>query len=98
SGIVLSGVLLSLGLALSLARNVPRPEGHPPPLATVFRLAFRGQGVDLLDLGLLALIGTPIVRVFVLAVGWGLAGERRFMAVALVVLALLGLSFALGVG
>jgi uncharacterized membrane protein len=98
TGILVSGFLLALGLVVSLARGGPRPPGPPPNLAEVFRLAIRGRGVDLLDLGLLALIGTPIVRVFVLAVGWGLAGERRFLAVALVVLGLLGLSFALGTG
>ena len=51
-----------------------------------------------LDLGLLALMATPMLRVAVLALGWGLAGERRFAAVALAVLGLLGVGIALGVG
>jgi uncharacterized membrane protein len=49
-------------------------------------------------LGLLILIGTPVLRVAVLAVGWWMMGDRRFAAVALTVLALLGLSLALGLG
>ena len=51
-----------------------------------------------LDLGLLVLIGYAGLRVAVLVLGWGLAGERRFAAVALAVLGLLGVGIALGVG
>jgi uncharacterized membrane protein len=44
------------------------------------------------------LIATPILRVAVLALGWRITGNYRFMAVSLVVLALLAVSFFLGVG
>jgi uncharacterized membrane protein len=97
-GLVVSGLLLVAGLVVALARGQPRPVGLPPSLRSVLSGAIRGEGVDLLDLGLLALISTPVARVAVLAVGWALNREGRFAAVALVVLGLLGLGFALGVG
>ena len=98
AGLIVSGLLLASGLVSALIRGGPRPEGAPPPLPRVLRGAFRGEGVDLLDLGLLVLIGTPVLRVAVLAVGWGLAGRWRFAAIALAVLALLGVSLELGLG
>ncbi|MBV8557098.1 MAG: DUF1634 domain-containing protein [Planctomycetaceae bacterium] len=98
SGLAVSALLLALGLGLALIRGGPRPEGPPHPLSALLRGAAHGEGVDLLDLGLLILIGTPVLRVAVLAVGWWTMGDRRFAAVALTVLALLGLSLALGLG
>ena len=98
SGLVLERLLLALGLGLALIRGGPRPEEPPPALTMLLRGAVRGEGVDLLDLGLLILIGTPVLRVAVLAAGWGRAGDRRFAAIALTVLALLGLSMAPGLG
>ncbi|MBX6313696.1 MAG: DUF1634 domain-containing protein [Isosphaeraceae bacterium] len=98
TGLVASGLLLALGLITALASGRPRPEGPPPPLALVIRAAVRGEGVGLIDLGLLALIGTPLLRVAVLAIGWAVERQWIFVAVALTVLGLLLLSFTLGVG
>jgi uncharacterized membrane protein len=64
----------------------------------VVSAASSGNGVALIYVGLLVLIGTPILRVAVLALGWGVAGSWRFLAVSLAVLALLAASFFLGVG
>ena len=97
-GLVLSGLLLTTGLVLVLLRGQARPEGRPPSVDSTVREATGGDGVAWLDLGLLALMATPMLRVAVLALGWGLAGERRFAAVALAVLGLLGVGIALGVG
>jgi uncharacterized membrane protein len=97
AGLAVSAALMVLGLALALARGGPRSTA-PRPLFDTMRGALRGEGVDLIDLGLLALIATPALRVTVLAVGWAAQGNRRFAAVALTVLGLLGLSLALGLG
>jgi hypothetical protein len=98
TGVVVSGLLLAAGLALSLTRGEEQPKGPPPSPAAVFGDALRGNGVALLQLGLLVLMATPVVRVAVLAVGWALARDFRFAAVALAVLALLGVSLFLGLG
>jgi hypothetical protein len=98
TGLLVSGGLLFSGLFLALFNGRPRPEGPPPTFREVVRAAAQGDGVALIYLGLLVLIGTPVVRVAVLALGWGMICSWRFMAVSLVVLALLAVSFFLGVG
>ena len=98
TGLAFSSVLLLGGLACAGARAQPRPEGLPPPMAAVARGAVAGNGTDLMILGLLVLMATPVLRVGVLGLGWGLEREWRFLAVAAAVLGLLGLSLALGLG
>jgi uncharacterized membrane protein len=96
TGLLIGASLLALGLALTFIDKSPH-TGPPPTLRLVFQGALRGRSAAVLDLGILALVATPILRVAVLAVGWWQAGDRRFAAVALIVLGLLGLSMALGV-
>jgi uncharacterized membrane protein len=98
AGLSLSGVLLVLGLALELTEGEPRLWQSPHPLRLMIRGALEGNGTDVIDLGLLVLIVTPLLRVLVLAIGWTLEGDLRFALVALTVLALLSVSFMLGVG
>lgn len=98
SGLVVSALLLTAGLVLALWRGEPRPGGPPPSLLRTVRGVLAGQPTAMLDLGLLALMITPVLRVAVLAVGWSLAGERRFGLTALTVLALLAASIWLGCG
>ncbi len=98
AGLVVSGCLLTVGLGLRLASG-PRPqEGPPSPVPSLVREALQGDGVALINLGLLTLIGTPMLRVVVLGIGWAREGDYRFAAVALIVLALLGLGLVLGLG
>lgn len=98
AGIVLSGSLLAIGLTVNLASGARGVPGPPSALPALLGSAIRGDGVALIDLGLLALIGTPVVRVMVLAVGWLLRRDFRLAAVAGAVLVLLGLGMALGLG
>lgn len=97
SGIVLSGILLSVGLLTIFIRHEARPVGPPSNLAVLVHSALAGNGLAMTELGLLALMITPLLRVAVLAAGWAYEGERRFAVVALVVLGLLGFSLFLGV-
>ncbi len=54
-----------------------------------------GDRTAILDLGLLLLMLTPVLRVTILAIGWLTARQTRFALVALTVLLLLALSFAI---
>jgi uncharacterized membrane protein len=98
AGLTLSSLLLVVGLTLALTRSQRRPEGPPPPVVALARGAAAGNGADVMALGLLALMATPVVRVAVLGLGWGLERAWRFLGVAAAVLGLLGLSLALGLG
>src|SRR4051794_15040709 len=69
SGVAASALLLSFGIVGVLVSGRPRTVGTPPPLPAVLRGVACGQGVDLLYLGLLVLMATPVLRVAVLAVG-----------------------------
>lgn len=98
AGLVLSGLLLSAGLLAAWIGGQPQDGKYPQPLASIVDGALSGRGEALMTLGVLALMATPIVRVGVLAVGWMIEGDWRFAAVAVAVLALLGVSLYLGMG
>lgn len=97
-GLAISGTLLILGLAITLIAGQSRPAGPPPSFSTLLAGARLGDGVSLLNLGLLILLATPMLRVAVLAAGWAFERSWRFASVALLVLALLILSLSLGLG
>ena len=100
-GAALSGLLLAWGLFLnghSVRLTEAPAEPGPVHLTALLHGVANGDAVSLMDLGLLLLITTPILRVAVLGLGWLIHGDGRFAAVALVVLAMLVLSLMLGIG
>ncbi|MBV8554090.1 MAG: DUF1634 domain-containing protein [Planctomycetaceae bacterium] len=96
-GLAASGLLLIAGLVVALVGHSPPPEG-PPPISAPLRGAAHRGGSELMELGLLLLIATPVFRVAVLGVDRAREGKLPSAAVARAVPALLGLSFVLGVG
>lgn len=98
AGVLLSGLLLAIGLTVNLVGGARDQTGAPSPIETLPAAALGGDGMALIDLGLLTLIGTPILRVVVLALGWLLERDIPMAAVAIAVLALLILGMALGLG
>lgn len=98
TGLAISALMLVAGLGFALGTGEPRPDGEPPSVSRIVRAAAGGDGVALLDLGLLMLILTPVLRVAVLAIGWAVERDWRFAAVAVAVLGLLGLGFVMGLG
>lgn len=97
AGVALSGALLAAGLLLGLARPGSSAHADHATPWTLFRDPRHADPtVVVLDLGLLCLVATPVLRVIVLGGGWMIAGPRRFGLVALVVLGLLLLSIFLG--
>lgn len=96
AGASMSAILLMAGLFIVLVRGTPRPE-VAPPLSEILRQAFMTNGVDLIYLGLLLLMITPVVRVMMLVYGYARIGWRRFSLISLLVLLLLGIGLALGI-
>jgi uncharacterized membrane protein len=85
-----------LGLLITLVRDTPRPE-VAPPLSEILRQAFMANGVDLIYLGLLLLMITPVARVMMLVYGYARIGWWRFALISLLVVVLLGIGLALGI-
>ena len=98
TGVIVGGTILAIGLCLIFAFHVERPDTDAVSIIVIVKGMLRGEPVAMLYTGLVILILTPVARVAILAVGWSLAGERRFAAVALIVLSLLCLSMTLGTG
>lgn len=96
TGVSVSAILLVAGLSIVLVRGTPRPE-VAPPLSEILRQALMANGVDLIYLGLLLLMITPVVRVMMLIYGYARVGWWRFALISLLVLLLLGVGFALGI-
>src|SRR5689334_3493701 len=82
SGLIPSGILLALGLIVALSSGQPRPDTPPAGFGALIRSALHGESVSLLDLGVLLLMLTPLLRVIVLAVGWTSGRNWRFALVA----------------
>lgn len=100
AGAIGSFCLLVIGIAGMGVTHVG-PLDRPFPPFDLNRLgsdlaAVRPAGF--LWLGLLAVILTPSVRVLASLLGFAVAGERRMVAVAAIVLAAICLSAALGAG
>lgn len=98
AGVVASGLLLAVGLAIVLFGPGDMSGDLPASVSEAVRGALRGDGLSLIAVGLLVLMATPIARVAVLAVSWFQEGDRRYAAIAFAVLAILAVSVALGVG
>jgi uncharacterized membrane protein len=96
AGVSTSAILLILGLLIMLVRDTPRPE-VAPPLSEILRQAFMANGVDLLYLGLLLLMITPVARVMMLVYGYARIGWWRFALISLLVVVLLSIGLALGI-
>jgi uncharacterized membrane protein len=87
------------------ARAVPslrRGTLHQPgwatyhSIASVLSGAVHGDGPALVMVGVLLLVATPVVRVAVSVVAYAMEGDRRFVVITAVVLAVLLGSFAVG--
>ena len=98
TGVILSAAIIALGGAIYLARHgLSSPvydvfHGATSDWSSVFgilRNAFHGGGRGLIQLGLLVLIATPVVRVALLVVGFAWQRDRLYTAISLVVLTLL---------
>ena len=97
-GLVCSAMMMVAGLVVAFWKNQPRPEALITNLRELLRMAGDGNGVAWMELGVLMLLATPIMRVVVLAIGWGARRDGRMALVAFVVLVLLAASILLSAG
>jgi uncharacterized membrane protein len=98
TGVIVGGTVMAIGLTLVFALHVEAPNEDAVSIFATVKGALKGEPVPMLYAGLAILILTPVARVAILALGWSLAGERRFAATALLVFSLLCLSMWLGTG
>jgi len=98
-GVVLAGLAMAAGLGL-VFMNGEHGNGKETAgtVRGLFGRALNGDGLGLLELGILVLIFTPMLRVAMLAIGWSISRQFRFAASALAVLAMLLTSLWLGLG
>lgn len=98
AGVLLAALVVFIGGVLYLSQSSgPRPDythfhGISQDLRTPTRivaLAVHGDAQGLIQLGLLLLIATPIMRVVVAVVGFFMERDRMYVWVSLAVLAVL---------
>lgn len=96
-GVIASAALLLLGLVMARGNeeSVAEPVNH---LAKLIKRALSGDGVAVVDTGLIVLMLTPVCRVIVLGVGWSVRRNWSMALVALTVALLLSASVFWGVG
>jgi uncharacterized membrane protein len=105
SGVLVAAAVVTLGAAIFLARHgreIPHYglfAGEPEELRTIsgiLRRAASFRGRNIIQLGLLMLIATPVARVAFSVVAFALERDRLYVGITLVVLAVLLFSLAGG--
>ena len=108
-GVLCSAAVIVVGVALLIPPGHDKQQlltqlvsehdvpiaGLPRSYGTILRGALRGDPVAVIDLGVLLLILTPVLRVALSAVFFAIRRDRLYTVVSTVVLILLLLGFAL---
>ena len=98
TGVISSGVVVLTGGVLYLLRYARLPvryENFMPERASLDSLvavgknALHGDGRAIIQIGLLLLIATPVVRVLFSMVAFGLEGDRLYVLLTLIVFVIL---------
>ena len=92
-GFRFGAALLALGIALALVRREPLPT-EAEPLPEILPAVLDGHAAGVIDLAIVALILTPVATTLTVALAFLRLGDRRYAALSLVVLAVLGVSIA----
>jgi uncharacterized membrane protein len=93
-GFRIGAALLGLGIVVTLAKG-ERLSHEAAPFAAVFAEVRAGTAPGIIDLAILWLMITPVATVVVVAASFWRLGDRRYAALSLVVLVILGASIAL---
>lgn len=101
-GVMLSSAVIILGLILLAftpqAFSQTSVKTFPHTLGMLWIGLQSGQAEAVITLGLLLLIATPVLRVAVSVVAFGLEHDWRYVVITLIVLAILIISFTIGRG
>ncbi len=102
-GVLLSGAIILIGVILFYIRYFSAGSGNnaaafPHSLGAVGQGLARGDPLAIIALGLLVLLITPVLRVAVSIVAFGLERDWRYVVITSIVLAILIVSFVLGRG
>jgi uncharacterized membrane protein len=98
AGVLTAAAIVCVGGALYLVRHgaalpdYQRFKGEPPDLCSAIGIvgdALLGSGRGIIQLGLLLLIATPVMRVVLALVGFARQRDRTYVIVSLTVLLLL---------
>jgi uncharacterized membrane protein len=90
-----AALLLTIGVLLMVAAGISPLSGGPAlDLSTLVADLVSLQPAGFLWLGLLTVIATPLSRVVAAAIGFGRAGDREMVAVAMGILAVIAVSIA----
>ncbi|HWR13275.1 MAG TPA: DUF1634 domain-containing protein [Terriglobales bacterium] len=102
-GVLSAAAVVAFGAVFYLFKNAMTPVAfhvfvpsgdHLRTVGGIFRSAFHGDSQGIMQLGLLLLIATPVARVVLAAVGFFVERDRLYVAVSLIVLAILIFSMA----
>lgn len=103
-GVLLSGAIILIGVILFYIRYFSPGGGgtnaanFPQSFVGVGQGLARGDPLAIIVLGLLVLLATPVLRVAVSIVAFGLERDWRYVVITSIVLAILMISFVLGRG
>lgn len=96
AGVITSLVLLLWGSILYL--HNPVSSGRPGSVVHIISGTFRLDPIDTINLGLLCLLLTPVLRVVTAVIAFALEGDNKYVIISLVVLAVIIVSGLLGRG
>ncbi|BDG61263.1 DUF1634 domain-containing protein [Caldinitratiruptor microaerophilus] len=98
-GVALAAVIMAAGLVLLLMRSGTAPHPSvpvPTSISEVLGGLLRLDPTALIDLGLVVLILTPVLRVAASLVAFAIERDRTYTLITLIVLIVLVAGFALG--
>ena len=89
TGMVLSFTIMIIGLAMYAMTPT---EGTTLPLDKILDGIGQGNPIAIIDLGIVILIATPLVRIIAASITFGMEKDYRFVGISLFVLAMIVLA------
>lgn len=94
-GMFLSVTVMMIGIIM-FALSEGTWDAVPLSLTQILEGILQGNPIAVIDLGILLLIATPLTRVVAALVVFTINKETRFVLVAVIVLAVVGIAIAIG--